>query len=122
MRNTIQRKIVFDSVNALKNHPTPDEVYAFIKERYPTISRSTVYRNLNLLAEENKILRVRVPDAADRFDFNTERHSHIVCRKCGRVDDVLNAQAIDMSEMKLPDGYEIDDFSLIFFGLCPDCK
>ena len=49
-RNTIQRQIVLQAVNQLHNHPTADAIYAFIAAQHPTISKATVYRNLNQLA------------------------------------------------------------------------
>ena len=50
-RNTIQRTLVLEAVNALRCHATADEIYAYISKEHPTISRGTVYRNLNRLAE-----------------------------------------------------------------------
>ena len=85
MRNTIQRSIVLSAVRALKTHPTAEEIYREINAAHPNISRGTVYRNLNVLAEQGTILRVLIPDAADRFDFNTVGHYHFRCREWDRV-------------------------------------
>ena len=48
-RNTIQRQIVLQAVNQMHNHPTADAIYAVIAAQHPTISKATVYRNLNQL-------------------------------------------------------------------------
>ena len=69
-RNTIQRQIVLQAVNQLHNHPTADAIYAVIAAQHPTISKATVYRNLNQLAAQGEILRVPVPTGADHFDFH----------------------------------------------------
>lgn len=122
-RNTLQREIVLEAVHALASHPTPESVYAYINLRYPNISRSTVYRNLSILAENGHILRVRIPNAADRFDFNTAAHYHVFCTKCGRVDDVkmpFNACLID--DIEDARSYVITDYSLVFSGICPECN
>ena len=50
-RNTIQRSLVLEAVNRLHCHATADEVYEEIIKEHPTISKATVYRNLNLLSE-----------------------------------------------------------------------
>ena len=60
-RNTIQRQIVLQAVNQMHNHPTADAIYAVIAAQHPTISKATVYRNLNQLAAQGEILRVPVP-------------------------------------------------------------
>lgn len=53
-RNTIQRQIVLQAVNQLHNHPTADAIYAVIAAQHPTISKATVYRNLNQLAAQGR--------------------------------------------------------------------
>lgn len=121
-RNTIQREIINKAVNELKFHPTPDNIYDYIKSIHPSISRSTVYRNLNILAEQGEISKVRVPGFADRFDYNKHSHYHIVCEKCGKVSD-LEMSFFDInSKIKNNSGYNIKDHTIVFFGLCPDCK
>ena len=55
-RNTFQRTVTLDAVHTLANHPTADDVYNFVHEKYPQISRTTVYRNLNKLCDSNDLL------------------------------------------------------------------
>ena len=50
-RQTIQCSIVLEAVNRTKGHSTADEIYEMIHGDYPTLSRATVYRNLNRLAD-----------------------------------------------------------------------
>ena len=57
-RNTIQKDLIRHAVYDMKRHVTANEVYEFIKERYPTIGKGTVYRNLDILAEEGAIRTV----------------------------------------------------------------
>ena len=65
-RNTIQRSLVYEAVNALQNHATADEIYEISVKEHPHISKGTVYRNLNQLAEDGEIRRVEVPGGPDR--------------------------------------------------------
>lgn len=122
-RNTIQREIVMNAVNSLHFHPTPEEIFKFVNERYPNISRSTVYRNLNILEQNGAVSRVKIPNAADRFDFNVTNHYHIVCEKCGRVDDLQMPYLEDLNSIIVDThGYEVNGHSIVFFGDCPDCN
>ena len=66
-RHTIQRDIVLSAVNALRNHPTADEIYEHIHSSHPTVSRATVYRNLSDLSESGEVLHVELPNTADIF-------------------------------------------------------
>ncbi len=60
-RNTRQRKLVLDAVRQSYNHPTADEIYNAVREQDDKISRGTVYRNLNLLADAGEILSIKTP-------------------------------------------------------------
>ena len=66
-RNTKQRKLVLDAVRQSYNHPTADEIYNAVREQDDRISRGTVYRNLNLLADAGEILSIKTPGGS-RFD------------------------------------------------------
>ena len=57
--------MVLDAVNEMHRHVTADQIYTFIKEKYPSIGRGTVYRNLGILVEEGKVRKVEVPDGSD---------------------------------------------------------
>lgn len=122
-RNTVQRQIVLGAVRSLPIHPTAEEIYSYIAETHPTISKGTVYRNLNLLAEQGEVLRVRIPDGADRFDFRSDCHYHIRCTRCGRVFDVDMPYREDfLREVEDTHGFIFDGYDIAFTGVCPDCQ
>ena len=123
IRNTVQRSLVLQAVTALHTHPTADEVYLMIAEKHPSISRSTVYRNLNLLAEEGEIQKVPVPGGADRYDFRAVPHYHIRCVRCGRVFDVdMPYQEKIHENVRDSHGFSIQGHDIVFQGVCPQCK
>lgn len=122
-RNTIQRQLVLDSVTELKNHPTAEEVYNKIKQKYPDISMGTVYRNLNDLAAESRINKISIPGAADRFDHITEPHYHLKCAKCGGVFDIRIKYMADLDGMaREATGFRLYGHQTIFLGECSSCK
>ena len=87
-RNTLQKGIVFDIFNSMTNHPSAGMVYDAVHEKYPGISRATVYRLLAEAADDGRIQRVKLAGENDRYDFTLRRHYHIVCKECGTVSDV----------------------------------
>lgn len=123
VRNTIQCSLVLEAVNKLRCHATAEEIYASIIQQQPTISKGTVYRNLNRLSEMGKIRKIEIPGAPDRFDHLCHNHYHIICEKCGRVFDV-NMEYMDGLEHRITDsdGFEFTGHDIIFRGICPDCK
>lgn len=121
-RNTIQRALVLEAVRSLHNHPTSADVYEVVREKHPNISRATVYRNLGVLASRGEVLRVEVPNGADRYDFLSKPHYHAKCRVCGGVFDVdMPYQGDLVSQVTGAHGFTIEDHEIIFTGVCADC-
>ena len=85
------------------------------------VSRGTVYRNLNLLAETGVIATVKAPGAM-RFDRRCDSHGHVVCRSCGVVADAPLAYdaSLDAAASQAT-GFAIDSHIMVFEGLCPHC-
>ena len=124
-RNSSQRTLIFNLMEGNKSHPTADDIYEAARKIDPHIGRGTVYRNLNLLAENGSILRIEVPDGADHFDSTLEDHVHFYCRKCNRVTDtkVLNIETILETQKQLEKmGYTSIKHTILFEGICPDCS
>ena len=122
-RNTLQKQLVLNAVREMRKHVSAEEVYEYLHEKYPSIGRATVYRNLGTLAEEKEILKIHTPSGADLFDFSLHKHFHIKCVRCGKVSDVEMKKIPDLiPEISESYGFECRDYSIFFEGLCKDCK
>lgn len=123
MRMTRQRKIILEELQKVNTHPSADEVYEMVRLRLPRISLGTVYRNLEILSELGKIQKLQLSCSLKRFDWNTNKHYHIRCVKCNRVDDApiapLNQIEDELYESTV---FEILGHNLEFVGLCPECS
>ena len=105
------------------NHPTSADVYEVVRARHPNISRATVYRNLGVLANRGEVLRVEVPNGADRYDFLNKPHYHAKCRICGGVFDIdMPYQDDIVSQVSDAHGFTIEHHEIIFDGVCAHCK
>lgn len=131
-RNTIQQQIICDTVKSMTTHPSPDEVYNIIHLKYPSIGRATVYRVLNKLSEKGEIRKVSIPGTADRFDFRTEEHMHMICKSCGKVFDADfegSGELLENINRLLRDGaasdymgFESEGANISFYGICAECQ
>ena len=122
-RNTIQKSIVLKTVKNLKCHATADAIYEAIVKVYPTISRATVYRNLQQLCESGRICKREIPNGADRYDHLCTDHYHARCVRCGRVFDVDMDYLYDL-ETRIRDthGFEFTGHDIVFKGVCKECR
>ena len=119
---TKQRKVIYEELCKVTSHPTVDMVYEIVRKRIPRISLGTVYRNLEVLAEQDKIRKLSIDGARMRFDGNLSEHSHIQCVVCGRVDDFQVGVSVSLEKLAYDSGYEILGHKVEFFGKCPECR
>lgn len=122
IRLTPQRQVILEELAKVKTHPTANEVYDMVRKRLPRIGLGTVYRNLELMAENGLILKLEVGGTQKRFDATTDRHYHIRCTNCGRVDDIefdvmphINKMASDSCD------YRVLSHHIEFSGICETC-
>lgn len=121
MRYSRKREIIKEAVYQNRIHPTADEVYEIVRRTNPEISLGTIYRNLNLLAEQGELRKLSMAGGPDRFDGTLEPHQHTQCVKCGKVEDF----EFDLSQLKaaVKEQTEIDP-QICFInvsGICCDC-
>lgn len=117
-----QRESIKNYLVSTTEHPTADTVYVHVKTLFPNISLGTVYRNLNLLVEQNEAVKVECGDGLDHFDAVCEPHYHFICNQCKRVMD-LDLPSLSHIDTLANASFEgkIESHSVYFKGLCPDC-
>ncbi|NLB91084.1 MAG: transcriptional repressor [Clostridiales bacterium] len=121
-RNTKQRQLILETVLERGDHPSADEIYLEVRKKDDKISRGTVYRNLNLLAQNRQIRQVRTP-GTDRFDWRMEQHYHMLCSICGEIVDAPIEYMTKLNEeLSEKTGRKIKGHLLIFEGNCPKCS
>ena len=120
---THQRRIVLNAVVERSDHPTADEICEDVRRTLPDISRTTVYRVLQLLVDLGLVTKISHPGATIRFDANTGLHHHLICLRCNKLIDLEDS---DLNALELPDtrrlGFEVADYSIHFRGVCRACR
>jgi Fe2+ or Zn2+ uptake regulation protein len=122
LRVTPQRILIHRAVTELGRHATAEEVLESVSERLPNASLPTVYATLELFEELGVVRRVSAGGGPALWDPRVDGHHHLLCRRCGRVDD-LDA------ELKLERlwgaarrrGFRPDSAELVVSGLCARC-
>ena len=120
---TGQRQCIFRVLQGDVTHPSAEAVHAAASREMGTISLKTVYQTLNDLAELGEIASLDVGTGMTRFDPNVDDpHHHLVCRRCGKVRDLV----ADFPDLRIPAGaelgFEVGSAEIVFRGLCLDCR
>jgi Fur family ferric uptake transcriptional regulator len=122
-RLTPQRELVLRAVERL-GHATPDEVLAAVREESKAVNISTVYRTLELLEELDLVRHAHITDRAPTYHSTaTPPHVHLVCRDCGKVDEVTPDVIAPVTDrLAAEHGFTTDIGHLTIFGTCADCS
>ncbi len=123
IRLTTQRQIILEELAKVKTHPTASELYDMVRKRLPRIGLGTVYRNLELMADNGMILKLEIGGTQKRFDATTDPHYHIRCSGCGKVEDIMIPIMDDLAQAaEQASSYKIFGHHVEFSGLCADCQ
>lgn len=118
-----QRERILGILQNTDTHPTASWVYDELKKEFNNLSMGTVYRNINILVDQNLVQKIEAGSSFDRFDANTDVHYHFICRECGCIDDLPLDKMADLNEMVSREtGYQAESHRLDFYGMCPACS
>ena len=120
-RKTAQRRIIAECIRLL-DHPTADEIWTSVTGRFPGVSKTTVYRNMNRMVEEGQVRRLMTGDGCVRYDLNLHDHGHCQCVRCGAFFDV-ELPFLDELETRLrcDHSFQMTGCDIVFRGLCEKC-
>lgn len=109
----------------LSNHPhsTAEHVAEGVRERLGTVSTQAVYDVLNTCSRADLVRRIEPAGRPARYETRTgDNHHHLVCRRCGRAEDVDHVHGpAPCLEPSNSAGFTVDEAEVIFWGLCGDC-
>ena len=119
-----QKEIVLDILRKSYSHPTAEEIFTEAREIYDKISLGTIYRNLEILTEDQIIEKIPTSTGKDRYDLKKSRHHHAICEKCGKVNDF--DCKIDMKKLQKEVleqvGFSVNLDEIRIIGICENCK
>ena len=123
MNYSKQREKILDVLTQNAVHPTAETLLEFLKKESSNVGITTLYRNLNQLAEAGLIKKIDGLEPSAHFDHNTFEHYHFICEKCKRVFDVPAGVAPNLEKnTQEAMGFEVKSHDIVFHGICSDCK
>jgi len=121
-RVTPQRRVIVRVLLEDGSHLTADQVLKRARRELPDLSPATVYNTLHELTELGLLRELDLGLGLDErlYDIDTGEHDHLVCLKCGRVEDVPRREGLK-SSLGHDYGFDVVDRRVIYLGYCPDC-
>ena len=120
---TPQRLAVLASLEQRRDHPSAEKIYQEVRRQLPAISFNTVYKTLEILCHKGLVTKVNPLHEVARYDGETGRHVHLVCRRCHGIADLhRQPEAFPSFTPEELQGFRVEHQSLTLWGLCPRCQ
>jgi len=118
LKVTPQRLEILQTIQK-NGHISIDDLYNHIKEKFPSISLATVYKNIHTLKDENILTEIHPQNEKSHFEVKKEPHGHFICKKCGNIYDfeIQTSCNPHLSEIS-----EIDESEVYLYGICKNCN
>lgn len=123
-RNTKQRRTVIEVLRTLEEFHSAQDLHRIIADRGGKVSLATVYRILQSMADTGDVDTVQDHEgqALYRKCQAEEHHHHLLCRRCGRAEDI-EADAVERwaSAIGASFGYSDIEHTIELTGICANC-
>ncbi|RLA82828.1 MAG: transcriptional repressor [Epsilonproteobacteria bacterium] len=126
LKYTKQREVIFETILNCKKHLGAEELYSLILTKHPDekIGIATIYRALVFLEDANLIRSISVGKDAKKFETNFKaHHDHLICVKCNKIVEFLNANIEKEQEKTAKEnGFKLLNHTMYLYGVCKDCQ
>ena len=120
LKATPQRLCILDTLQEC-GHATLEDVQKIISKKFPTLSLSTIYRNLNEMLQKDIVSEVKIANKKDYFELKKDKHVHLVCSNCGKIEDFEIATDEISKQIEAQTGDKVLNDTLCFDVICKDC-
>ncbi len=123
-RLTPQRESVLAVMAESDEHLTAEQVLDRVRERYPYLNKSAVYRALDLLTELDLVTQTDLGQGCVEYELHSHpHHHHLICRGCGEIVQVDDKCFRSLHKgLRENYGFEADLAHFAIFGRCKDCQ
>jgi Fur family ferric uptake transcriptional regulator len=123
-RVTSQRSFLLDLIRQSCGHLDADELHRKAKKKFPRISLSTVYRNLQLFKKLGLIDEHHFIDEHHLYEVKpTREHQHLVCVNCGKIIE-FSCPLSDQFKDEIGKQYDfnVTTVDVKMMGYCAQCR
>ena len=122
-RNTRQRTALLQALARAEEPLSAEELFLLLQPQFPKLARSTVYRNLERMAEENEVLKEAMSDGVSLYSLYGRHGHYLICRSCQKRVRLKHCplQAVE-KQLCEETGFSIDSHNLTLYGVCPSCQ
>ena len=124
LRYTKQREDIIRRILETKGHFEIEEIVLDFRKQNLGVSRSTIYRTLNILKELGIVNEVIKYKNKTLYEVALkEHHDHLVCEKCGKIIEFHSKDLEEIQDKICREyGFEPTFHRLEIYGICRECR
>ncbi len=125
LKVTLPRLKILQVLETSKNHHlSVEDIYRALITQNEEVGVATIYRVLTQFEESGMVNKLNFDNGQSVFELsNVEHHDHLVCVKCGRIDEFQdNVIEQHQHDVAIKYGYKLTDHCLYLYGLCKNCQ
>lgn len=103
---------------------TAANIYKLLRRIGLKVNLTTIYREIEFLLSNKVIEKIPLLDTELHYAILTSEHRHyILCESCGEITALqIKSEKNMLEEVHKISTYNIKRHTLVFFGICPNCK
>lgn len=123
-RNTKQKQLILTLLKETDRPMSINEIYTLVVLELPKIAKSTIYRNIDSLVNQNLIDKYHFNDNEIfyRIKADSSEHKHfIICDDCKKIFDLPICPIHEIENAMEEKGFIIKKHQIQIIGTCKDC-
>ena len=123
LKNTKQRGAIMQILKGSAEPVSAEDIFACLKDKYPNLALSTIYRNLERFAADSLVKKDVFNDGIVRYSIAEEHHGHyLICTQCSAKIKIEDCPLSHLEQgIERDTGYQIEGHTLTIYGKCPEC-
>ncbi|GLX70057.1 Fur family transcriptional regulator [Paenibacillus glycanilyticus] len=119
---TTQRKAILEVIQESHDHPTAADIIERLRDKGSSFAYGTVYNSLRYLTDAGLIQELKLGEAVSRYDARMDDHHHIMCKQCGRVEEVLTELPEEwLKKIAAETKFAVQEAHVVLEGVCERC-
>jgi Fe2+ or Zn2+ uptake regulation protein len=123
-RNTKQKQLILNILKEADRPVSANEIYSKVVKELPKIAKSTIYRNIDALFNQNLIDKYHLNDNEVFYLIKEDRNEHrhfVICDGCQKIFDLPSCPIHEIETEMEKEGFIVKDHQIQINGICKEC-
>lgn len=121
LKATHQRLSILGCIDDF-GHIDIDFLYTVLLKKSPSLSKATLYRNINDLIASSIIKEVKLPGLKQQYEIKKSPHIHLLCKSCNSVKDLSIDMSLLHNSIANSSSFKIEESFIVIKGVCSKCS